>query len=69
MATKTITLETDAYDLLKTEKRDERESLSQVVRRLSSERPVLAAGELLEAMKRFEGKGAAKRRNRPHGIA
>jgi hypothetical protein len=47
MATKTISLETDAYDLLKNEKQDERESFSQVVRRLFAERPVLTAGELL----------------------
>lgn len=69
MATKTISLETDAYDLLKKEKRDERESFSQVVRRLFSERPVLTAGELLEAMKSFEGKGAGKRRTGRHAAA
>jgi predicted CopG family antitoxin len=69
MATKTISLETDAYDLLKNEKRDERESFSQVVRRLFAERPVLTAGELLEAMKSFEGRGAGKRRTGRHAAA
>jgi predicted CopG family antitoxin len=69
MATKTISLETDAYDLLKNEKRDDRESFSQVVRRLFAERPVLTAGELLEAMKPFEGKGAGKRRPGRHAAA
>jgi predicted CopG family antitoxin len=69
MATKTISLETDAYDLLKNEKRDDRESFSQVVRRLFAERPVLTAGELLEAMKPFEGRGAGKRRGGRHAAA
>ncbi len=62
MATKTISLEVDAYELLKTEKRSERESFSQVVRRLASERPALTAGELETAMQPFIGKGAGKRR-------
>jgi predicted CopG family antitoxin len=62
MATKTISLETDAYDLLREEKRDERESFSQVVRRLFAERPALTAGELLDSLKSLEGKGAGKRR-------
>lgn len=62
MATKTISIEIDAYDLLKREKRDERESFSQVIRRILSERPVLTAGELAEVMKSFEGKGAGRRR-------
>lgn len=62
MATKTISIEVDAYELLKSEKRDERESFSQVVRRLTSERPALTAGELEEAMKPFIGKGAGKKR-------
>ena len=62
MATKTISIEVDAYELLKSEKRDERESFSQVVRRLTSERPALTAGELEEAMEPFIGKGAGKKR-------
>lgn len=62
MATKTISIEVDAYELLKNEKRGERESFSQVVRRLTSERPALTAGELEEAMKPFIGKGAGKKR-------
>ena len=64
MATKTISIELDAYDLLKREKRDERESFSQVIRRIFAERPVLTAGELAEAMKGFEGRGAGKRRTK-----
>jgi Putative antitoxin len=62
MATKTISIEIDAYELLKREKRSDRESFSQVVRRLTSERPALTAAELEEAMKPFIGKGAGKKR-------
>lgn len=68
MATKTISLETDAYNLLRKEKKP-RESFSQVVRRMARERPALTAGELLEATTGFEGKGAGKRRNRRHAAA
>lgn len=64
MATKTISLDRDAYDLLKKEKRTGRESFSQVVRRLATERPALTAGELLEALKPFAGKGAGRKRRR-----
>ena len=64
MATKTISLDRDAYQLLKKEKRDGRETFSQVIRRLASERPALTAGELLEALKPFEGKGAGRKRRR-----
>jgi len=63
MATKTISIELDAYDLLKREKRDERESFSQVIRRIFAERPVLTAGQLTEAMKGFEGR---RRRQAPN---
>ena len=69
MATKTISLETDAYELLRSEKLNDRESFSRVVRRLFAERPVLTAGELLETMKAFEGKGAGKRRTGRHAAA
>jgi predicted CopG family antitoxin len=62
MPTKTISIELDAYELLKAEKRSDRESFSQVVRRLTSERPALTARELEEAMKPFIGKGAGKKR-------
>lgn len=64
MATKTISIETDVYELLVRERRDSRESFSRVIRRLFAERPTLTAGELLEAMKSFEGKGAGSRRKR-----
>ena len=60
MGTKTITIERDAYELLAKEKRG-RETLSQVVRRVLSERP-LTTDELLEAVKPFWGKGAGPRR-------
>jgi predicted CopG family antitoxin len=62
MATKTISLEVDAYEFLKVEKQSESESFSQVVRRLALERPALTAGELEETMKFFIGKGAGKKR-------
>jgi hypothetical protein len=60
MATKTISIELDAYNLLAKEKR-ERESFSQVVRRLATERPALTTDELIEALKPFEGIGAGPR--------
>ena len=69
MATKTISIETDAYELLVREKRDPRESFSRVIRRLFAERPTLTAGELLDAMEAFEGKGAGPRRKRARHAA
>ncbi len=62
MATETISIGVDAYELLKNEKRDARESFSQVVRRLTLERPALTADELEAAMEPFVGKGAGKKR-------
>lgn len=69
MATKTISIETDVYDLLVRERRDAKESFSRVIRRLFAERPSLTAGELLDAMRSFEGKGAGPRRNRSRHAA
>lgn len=69
MATKTISIETDVYDLLAREKREPSESFSRVIRRLFAERPTLTAGELLEAMKAFEGRGAGPRRKRARHAA
>jgi predicted CopG family antitoxin len=69
MATKTISLDADAYQLLVREKRDPRESFSRVIRRVFSERPATTAGQLLEAMKAFEGKGAGARRRRARDAA
>jgi predicted CopG family antitoxin len=69
MATKTISIETDAYELLVREKRDPKESFSRVIRRLFAERPTLTAGELLDAMQSFEGKGAGPRRKRSRHAA
>jgi predicted CopG family antitoxin len=65
MATKTISIEIDAYELLVRERRDPKESFSKVIRRVLSERPALTAGDLLAAMRAFEGKGAGSRRR--HG--
>jgi predicted CopG family antitoxin len=64
MATKTISIETDAYDLLAQEKKDRTESFSRVIRRLFAERPALTAGDLLDVMQEFRGKGAGARRKR-----
>lgn len=64
MATKTISIEVDAYDLLKKEKQGVGDSYSRVIRRLFAERPADTAGELIERMKAFEGKGAGPRRRR-----
>ena len=64
MATKTISIEIDAYDLLVRERKDPKESFSRVVRRVLSERPALTAGDLLDAMEAFEGRGAGPRRRR-----
>lgn len=69
MATKTISIELDAYELLVREKRDPKESFSRVIRRILTERPALTAGDLLEAMKAFEGKGAGPRRRRERNAA
>jgi predicted CopG family antitoxin len=59
---KTTSIEVDAYEMLKKEKRDDRESFSQVVRRLTSDRPALTAAELEKAMEPLIGKGAGKKR-------
>jgi predicted CopG family antitoxin len=64
MATKTISIEIDAYELLVRERRDPKESFSRVIRRVLSERPALTAGDLLAAMEAFQGKGAGSRRRR-----
>src|ERR1700722_24758 len=63
MATKTISIETDAYDLLAKEKKDHTESFSRVIRRLFAERPALAGGQLLDVMQEFKGRGAGPRRS------
>ncbi len=64
MATKTISIETDAYKLLAREKKDRTESFSRVIRRLFAERPAVTAGELLDVMSEFRGTGAGPRRKR-----
>jgi hypothetical protein len=50
MATKTISLEMDAYDKLKKAKRSDRESFSSVVRRARWDDATPTAGEILEAL-------------------
>jgi len=52
----------DVYELLTREKKDRTESFSSVIRRLFAPRPALTAGELLDAMNDFKGKGAGARR-------
>jgi predicted CopG family antitoxin len=69
MATKTISIEIDAYELLVRERKDPKESFSRVIRRVLSERPALTAGDLLDAMKAFEGRGAGPRRRRSRNAA
>jgi predicted CopG family antitoxin len=69
MDTKTISIEADAYELLRGVRRSSRESISQVVRRLVAERPAQTAGELEEMMKGFEGKGAGPRRAKRRAAA
>ena len=69
MATKTISIEIDAYELLVRERRDPKESFSRVIRRVLSERPALTAGDLLAAMEAFQGKGAGPRRRRDRNAA
>lgn len=64
MVTKTISIESDVYDLLVRERQDPKESFSRVIRRLFAEGPAFTAGELLESMKAFEGKGAGPRCSR-----
>jgi predicted CopG family antitoxin len=69
MATKTISIEIDAYELLVRERKDPKESFSRVIRRVLSERPAMTAGDLLDAMKAFEGRGAGPRRRRSRDAA
>ena len=69
MATKTISIEIDAYELLVRERKDPKESFSRVIRRVLSERPARTAGDLLDAMKAFEGRGAGRRPRRSRDAA
>ena len=55
MATKTITLEIDAYERLKSAKRFPRESFSEVVRRLPLRSDAMTAREFLEMSRRRGG--------------
>lgn len=54
MPTKTISIETDVYSLLKRAKL-RRESFSQVIRRLMADPPAETLGELELALKEYEG--------------
>ena len=51
MATKTITLEIDAYERLKRAKRTPRESFSEVVRRLPMPAGAITAGQYLSLVR------------------
>jgi predicted CopG family antitoxin len=62
VATKTISIETDIYELLARERTDHTESFSRVIRRLFAERPALTAGELFNVMQDLNGRGAGPRR-------
>jgi hypothetical protein len=53
MATKTISLEIDAYEKLRRAKRSGRESFSSVVRRARWDDPPATAGEVLETLRRL----------------
>jgi predicted CopG family antitoxin len=64
MAAKTISIETDVYELLGRVKKDRAESFSDVIRRLFAERPALTADELLDVMNDFRGNGAGPRRRK-----
>jgi negative regulator of replication initiation len=69
MATKTISIEVDAYQLLAREKKDRSESFSRVIRRLFAERPALTADELLQSVAPLQGRGAGQRRRRSRHVA
>ena len=69
MATKTISIETDVYDMLVAARNEPGESFSRVIRRLFAERPAITGEELLEAMKPFRGKGAGPKRKSKHAAA
>ena len=64
MATKTISIEIDAYELLVRERKDPKESFSRVIRRVLLERPALTAGDLLDAMKASRAAAREQRRSR-----
>ncbi|HEY3755701.1 MAG TPA: antitoxin VapB family protein [Opitutaceae bacterium] len=68
MPTKTISIETDVYAILKREK-SRKESFSQVIRRVMAERPVETLGELADALKSLEGIGAGPKRRRRDAAA
>lgn len=64
MASKTISIDEEAYALLKKHRLTERESFSKVVKRLTNEAPVFTVEELLQREKKFLGKGAGPRARR-----
>ena len=53
MATKTISLEIDAYEKLRRAKRSDRESFSSVVRRARWDDAAATGGEVLEALRKL----------------
>ncbi len=57
MATKTITLELDAYEALKRRKRSERDSFSAVVRRAKWDDDPMSAGEIVKYFSQLAAEG------------
>lgn len=69
MATKTISIEMDVYEMLVCARNEPNESFSRVIRRLFKERPAITGDDLLNAMEPFYGKGAGPKRKRKHAAA
>lgn len=57
MASKTISLSTDAYKILRRAKRSKQESFSEVVRRANWDEPAETMGEALESLEAEFGHG------------
>jgi hypothetical protein len=50
MATKTISIDMEAYEALRRARRSERDSFSQVIKRAKWDAPVMTCGDLLAAL-------------------
>lgn len=69
MATKTISIELDVYEMLVHERNEPGESFSRVIRRLFKERPAITGDDLLKAVEPFYGKGAGPKRKQKDAVA